>query len=195
MLLAVDLGEAVIQAIENGVDILKGGELDLSKMDIAGFTLIAQILATIVLILVIRFKFWKPITAILETRASKVTESIKQKEAAEIEAKNIKKEAEDYLLSAREDAKEIIQQAKDFGNEEKNRILTEARSQIESEKEKAQNEIERQVEESRMQMKKEIVDVAYTLADKMVTAQMDEEKNQTIIKEFLQDDSSLHDGK
>lgn len=190
MLLAVDLGEAVIQTIENGVDILNGGRLDLSKLDVAGFTLIAQILATIVLILVVRFKFWKPITTMLESRSLKVTESIKQKEKAEIDAQNIKKEAEDYLASVKEESKDIIQQAKDFGNEEKNRLISEARVQIESEKEKAKLELEHQIEESKQKMKKEIVDVAYVLADKMVNAQMNEEKNQAIIDEFLQNSQS-----
>lgn len=195
MLLAVDLGEIVIQTIENGIDILSGGRLDLSKLDVAGFTLIAQILATIVLILVVRFKFWKPITNILEQRSLKVTESIRQKEAAEEEAVNIKNEAETCLACAREDAKEIVQQAKNFGIEEKNRIITEAHEEIASEKEKAHNEIEREVEESRKQLKQEIVSVACTLADKMVSAQMDEEKNQKIIEEFLKNDSSENNGR
>lgn len=195
MLLAVNLGDIVIETIENGIDILSGGRLDLSKLDVAAFTLIAQILATIVLILVVRFKFWKPITTILEKRALAVTESIKQKEVAEQEAVSIKKEAESCLADAREESKEIIQQAKTFVIEEKNRIVAEAHEQIESEKEKAHNEIEREVEESRKQLKKEIVDVAYTLADKMVNAQMDEQKNHAIIEEFLKNDSSENSGR
>ncbi len=189
MLLAVDLGESVIQIIENGVDLLSGGRLDLSKLDVAAFTLIAQILATIILILIVRFKFWKPITAFLEARKEKVTESLKQKEEAEKEANLLKQEANKYLDDAKISAKEIITNATSFGEQEKDRIIKEAYEEIENKKLKEEADLKRQVEESRENLKKEIVDVAYVLADKMVGNQMNEEKNKTIIDEFLKDDS------
>lgn len=190
MLLAVDLGESVIQIIENGVDLLSGGRLDLSKLDVAAFTLIAQILATIILILIVRFKFWKPITAFLETRKEKVTESLKQKEEAEKEANILKEEANKYLNDAKINAKEIITDATSFGKQEKERIITEAYEEIENKKLKEEADLKRQIEESRENIKKEIVDVAYDLANKMVDQQMNEEKNKAIIDEFLKKDSS-----
>lgn len=190
MKLAVDLGENVIQIIENGIDLLNGGRLDLSKLDVAAFTLIAQILATIILILIVRFKFWKPITAFLESRKEKVTESIKQKEEAEIEANLLKEQANDYLDNAKTNAKEIITNATNFGEQEKKRIIDEAYEEIEEHKQKTEAELKRQVEESKENLKKEIVDVAYLLADKIVSSQMDEEKNKTIIQDFLNDESS-----
>lgn len=190
MKLAVDLGENVIQIIENGIDLLNGGRLDLSKLDVAAFTLIAQILATIILILIVRFKFWKPITVFLESRKEKATESIKQKEEAEIEANLLKEQANDYLDNAKTNAKEIITNATNFGEQEKKRIIDEAYEEIEEHKQKTEAELKRQVEESKENLKKEIVDVAYLLADKIVSSQMDEEKNKTIIQDFLNDESS-----
>lgn len=192
MLLAVDLGETVSQAIGNGVDILSGGKLDMSRMDIAGFTLIAQILATIVLFLIVRFKFWDKVTAILEKRKMAVTESLEKKKNAEIEAQKIQEEANNTISIAKQEAKNIIQEAKDMSNIEADNIKQSAFEEIEREKIKAQAEIERNVEEIQSNMKKEIVDVAYLLADKIVKEQMDENKNKEIINDFLNGEGTIH---
>lgn len=192
MFLAVELGEAVNQAIENGIDILSGGRLDLSKLDVAGFTLIAQILATIILLLVVRFKFWDKVTAILEKRKSLVTASLEEKKNAENEASRMREEANQTIENAKLEAKNIITQAKEISTVEATKIMENAKMEIEQEKVKANLELERNIDEIQNNMKTEIVEVAYLLADKMISGQMNEKKNQELIDEFLKNEGNIH---
>ena len=52
-------------------------------------TFILQLLATLVLFLVIRFKFWNVITAMIEKRETKIADSLKEKDEALKEATGV----------------------------------------------------------------------------------------------------------
>ena len=62
MFLALDLGETVNSAIENGIDLIENGSLNPNNIDVALLTLIAQLLATTVLFLVVRFNLLSEFT-------------------------------------------------------------------------------------------------------------------------------------
>ena len=192
MFLAVDLGSAVNSTIENGIDIIRNGGFAASQLDIAAMTLIAQLVATTVLLLVVRFKFWHIVTNIIETRRNKVAEQIEAGKNAEANIELAKAQANDEILNAKEEAKRIINQAKANSQKEKEKMIEEAKEKIEAEKNKAQLELEQNEKELRNNLKQEIIDVAYMLADKMVGEHIDEQKNKEIVDRFLNDDGNNH---
>ena len=79
------VAEAVKSAIENGIDILR----DAGGIDVMAATFIAQICATIVLILVVRFRFWNIVTNFIAKKSEAMNESLRKKEEALKEAKEI----------------------------------------------------------------------------------------------------------
>lgn len=72
-------------------------------------TFILQLLATLVLFLVIRFKFWNVITAMIEKRETKIADSLKEKDEALKELEIAKKEAEAVKLESKKTANLIIE--------------------------------------------------------------------------------------
>lgn len=191
MFLALDLGETVNSAIENGIDLIENGSLNPNNIDVALLTLIAQLLATTVLFLVVRFKFWHIVTNIIETRQNAVQEQLDKAEAAKVSVEQAQIVAKDEINNARVTANNIIQQARVVSEAERIKMLEEAKEQIEAEKAKALNEISQNEKELRKNIQQEIVDVAYMLADKMVNKQMDEKANQAVVDEFLNNDGNF----
>lgn len=191
MFLALDLGETVNSAIENGIDLIENGSLNPNNIDVALLTLIAQLLATTILFLVVRFKFWHIVTNIIETRQNAVQEQLDKAEAAKVSVEQAQIVAKDEINNARVTANNIIQQARVVSEAERVKMLEEAKEQIEAEKAKALNEISQNEKELRKNIQQEIVDVAYMLADKMVNKQMDEKANQAVVDEFLNNDGNF----
>ena len=187
MFLAVDLAGTVKSAIENGVILIENGDVNLDKLPIAVITLIAQLVATTVLFLVVRFKFWNVVTSFVEARKNAVQVELDKAENAKLEVEQATIESKELVQSARTTANNIIQQAKTLSEKEAEKILNDAHEQIESDKAKALREIDQKEIELRRNLQQEIVDVAYLLADKMVNKQMDEKQNQLIVDEFLSD--------
>ena len=193
MFLAVDLAGTVKSAIENGVILIENGEVDVDKLPIALITLIAQLVATTVLFLVVRFKFWNVVTSFIDARKNAVQAELDKAENAKIEVEQATIESKELVQSARTTANNIIQQAKTLSEKEAEKILNDAHNKIESDKEKALREIDQKEIELRRNIQQEIVDVAYLLADKMVNKQMDEKQNQLIVDEFLNSDGTIND--
>ena len=191
MFLALDLGETVNSAIENGIDLIESGSLNPDKIDVALLTLIAQLLATTVLFLIVRFKFWHIVTNIIESRQNAVQEELDKAEAAKVSVEQASILAKDEINNARETANNIIQQARIVSEAEKQKMIEEAKQQIEADKAKALNEIAQNEKELRKNIQQEIVDVAYLLADKMVSKQMDEQANKAVVDEFLNKDGNI----
>ena len=193
MFLAVDLAGTVKSAIENGVILIENGEVNVDKLPIALITLIAQLVATTVLFLVVRFKFWNVVTSFIDARKNAVQAELDKAENAKIEVEQATIESKELVQSARTTANNIIQQAKTLSEKEAEKILNDAHEQIESDKAKALREIDQKEIELRRNLQQEIVDVAYLLADKMVNKQMDEKQNQIIVDEFLNSDGNVND--
>ena len=193
MFLAVDLAGTVKSAIENGVILIENGEVNVDKLPIALITLIAQLVATTVLFLVVRFKFWNVVTSFIDARKNAVQAELDKAENAKIEVEQATIESKELVQNARTTANNIIQQSKTLSEKEAEKILNDAHDKIESDKAKALREIDQKEIELRRNLQQEIVDVAYLLADKMVNKQMDEKQNQLIVDEFLNSDGTIND--
>ena len=88
-----------------------------------------QIIATIILFLLVRFKLWKPITNMLEARKVKIDSELNEAQKANADAQALKKELEKQLADAQEEVKRIIKSAEMDGNARKEEIIDEAKAE------------------------------------------------------------------
>ena len=110
------------------------------------------------LFLVIRFKFWNVITAMIEKRETKIADSLKEKDEALKELEIAKKEAEAVKLESKKTANLIIEDAKKVSQIEADEILNEAKYQIQKEKESALDLIDKERKSMQENIKNEIVE-------------------------------------
>ena len=148
-------------------------------------TFILQLLATLVLFLVIRFKFWNVITAMIEKRETKIADSLKEKDEALKELEIAKKEAEFVKVESKKTANLIIEDAKKVSQIEADEILNEARYQIQREKENARDLIDKERKSMQENIKNEVVDIAFLMAEKIVEHEIDKKANQELINQTL----------
>lgn len=144
-----------------------------------------QLLATLVLFLIIRFKFWNVITGMMEKRKASVEETISAKDEALIELENAKKDAEELKGNSKKEAQMIIDEAKKSSVVEANAIIEEANQKIQDESARAREQIEKEHQEMQDGIKDEIVEVAYAIAEKMVGREINKENKQDIIDEAI----------
>jgi F-type H+-transporting ATPase subunit b len=147
-------------------------ELLLPSLGLFVFTL----LAFMIVFFILKKYAWKPILNTLNERESSIADSIASAEKVRAEMANMKSENEQLLNQAREERTIMLKEAKDTkdkmiaeaknaANDEANKIMAEARAQIQNEKMAALIDVKNQVgklviEVSEKVLRKELSDKA-----------------------------------
>ena len=156
-------------------------------------TIVTQLCATgVLLFFAVKF-LWTPGREMLAKRQelmqSRLTDAEKLKEAAAEEKAN----ADMELRAMQNRVKDMIENAKDEANTEKERILEEANRQAEAALERANATIEKQKEEMRRDLQKEIVDVALAASTKLMGRDELEEQDARALESFVKEISDESD--
>lgn len=136
------------------------------------YEMLLQLASTLVIFLIVRFLIWNKITAILDERKKAAMSAIKERDAAIGEAKKIREDADNTLQSAVNKSRQIIERAKAKGREENAKIIKNAESAAALKLANAQDDIAKMRRESEEQIKNEIVDVAYLMAEKIIAKEI-----------------------
>ena len=180
--------EAVRAAIMNGIDLIREG----AGVDVTAVTFITQICATIVLFLFVRFFMWDKVTNILNKRQELVMESLNKKEEAENRLAKINEESQHLLDDAKTSATQIKKEATSDALAQFDAILEKAKADSDSLINEAHQKIEAERDAMQDDIKQEIIDVAYLLAEKIMEANLDQAKNEELVKQFFEEQA---DGK
>ncbi len=143
-----------------------------------------QIGSTIVLFLVVKFFFWNHVTDYLDKRKQEMKEEYETAARAKEEATSLKMEAEEELKEIRLTAKSIYEEAKELGEEERTRIVKEAKEHADRLLTQAHKEIEQEWENAKSDMQNEILEVASLLAQKALKQELDEVTQQRLISQI-----------
>jgi len=144
--------------------------------------------ATFFILLIILKKFaWKPILEGLKKREDYIRKSLSdadriKEQLAQVEIAKIK-----ILDEARDKANSIIEQSRKTGNELAAQIEQKAKKNAEDIIANAHQEIQGEREGVRQALKKESVQTAVTLAEKILKENLDTEKNRHLINQAIKD--------
>jgi F-type H+-transporting ATPase subunit b len=167
---------AVAEAIQRLVDIALG--VDLVEM-------IIQIVATVILVIVVKLFFWNKVTAFLDQRREFINKEIEDATSKNEEANVLKTNVEETLSEAREEAKSIVDEAKKQGEEKKRSIVNDAKKDAETVKNNARRDIEQEVEVARNELRKEIVEIASLLSEKAIKNKLTKKVYDKLIDEAI----------
>lgn len=178
-MIIASISQNIKDIVNNGLEILeKGLGTTLESM-------LIQLVATIVLVLAVRYLFWDKITAILEERKKLIDEGLLAKDEAQQEAIRIQEENERLLQEARNQAQEIIESAKQRGYNEAEQIIQEARIKAENEQRRAKEAIELERIKVEDYISDQIIDTAFLLSQKIIEEELDQTKHQELINDFI----------
>lgn len=148
-------------------------------------TLIAQIIAFVLLIWFVNKVLWGPLTGMMAERQKRIADGLaasdKGKHELELaerrateKVQDAKNQAADMLAKAEKRASEIIEESKEQARTEGDRIISAARA-----------EIEQELNRSREQLRNEVAALAVAGAAKILDREVDAKAHQKLIQDLV----------
>ena len=147
--------------------------------------LFIQLAATILLFIAVRFLFWGPITKILETRREAIDKELEDAKVAKENAITVEEELRKSLDDAKEQINEMLDQAVKDANIKKEEIISSAQEEAKRRLENLEFELEQEKKNMESSIKKEIVDIAFAAAEKIVQKEIDQKKYLDVVDDIL----------
>lgn len=149
--------------------------------------LVFTVINLIIFYIGIRCFLIKPISNILEKRQNEIEQNENAAKAARQEALSMKKDYEESMSNASQDADKIMERARQEAKEEYARIVKTAEEDAVKKQNDAQQVIMREREKTIMEMKGQITELAMHAADKILLEKCNPAKDAEIYDQFLKD--------
>ena len=146
-----------------------------------------QLVSTIILFLAVRFFLWKPITKILEERRDAIDKELTEAQAAKENSIQIEQELLTEREKAKAEIKALISKAEHDANIQREAIINDAKAEAKRRLDNLENELIQEKANMEADIKKEIVDIAFEAAEKIVAKEIDREKYMDFINDFLEE--------
>ncbi len=146
-----------------------------------------QLASTIILFLAVRFFLWKPITKILEDRRDAIDKELKEAQEAKENSIQIEQELLVEREKAKAEIKALISKAEHDANVQREAIINDAKAEAKRRLDNLENELIQEKANMEADIKKEIVDIAFEAAEKIVAKEIDREKYLDFINDFLEE--------
>lgn len=158
------------------------------KAPLVGFswTLIFQIVNTLILFYFLRKFLFVPVTGMMESREKSIVDSLQDAERLSEEAENYKQKYYNMLQSAQDEGKEIIEKARKNADDKSDMILKEAKEETIKLKQKAEEDIRKERKKAVNEIKDEISTLAILAASKILENEVDEARSKTLVSKFIE---------
>ena len=153
------------------------------KVGLFVFTLLVFLIVAYIL----RKFAWGPITTALESRQTKIDESIKRAEVALAEARQISEDNERARREAETGVQRVLREAREAADALRVEEVERTRDQIREMQEAARAEIEREKQGALDELRTEVADLAIKAAEKLLSENLDSAKNRKLVENFIQD--------
>lgn len=141
-----------------------------------------SVITFLIVFVILRWKAWGPLMQALDDREAQIRDSLNKAEKITQEQEKSTQKNEAILTQAREEAKDIVIQAKEAGEKLKLKLeengrtkydefLSNATAQIETEKQKALNDV-----------KKMVIEIAISASEKVIKRNLNNEDNKKMIQ-------------
>ncbi len=170
--------DRVAQAIENLIE--QTGLTGLNPVE-----MVIQLIATLVLILVVKYFFWNKITAFIESRREIVEGELTEATEKNETAKKFKQEAMNKLDEAKQEAQQLVEDAKDRGEETRREIIREAKEEAEKIKRNAKKDMNKEIEMARNKLQNEAVEIAMFLTKKAINKEIKKATYDSLLDEAI----------
>lgn len=157
----------------------------MEKLGIESNLLIAQIVNFLIIVFVLNRLLYKPILKMLEDRKKKIRDGLEYTETMrkESEAMELKKKA--LIEKAQKEIQLMIDEAKITAKEEYKRIIEEAQKEADAIIMKGKRETEMQKIEMKRTIRDDAVDLAVSMAKRLLSGIITEDVQQALIKKHI----------
>ena len=143
---------------------------------------------TFLLLFYVLAKFaWKPLLGMLEERENLIKTSLNDAETARKELEKINLESEAIITKARTDAQSILSDGKAAAEKIKDDTVAKAKEEANKIKEEAKLQIKAEKDKAISDIKKEVVVLSISVAEKLINKNISEQDNSSLIEESLKE--------
>ena len=147
-------------------------------------TLIAQMLAFILLIWFVNKVMWKPMMGLMEARQKRIADGLAAAEKGKQEQADAEKRAAEMLEESKHKAADIIAQAQRRAKEIEEEAKDNAKSEAERIKSAAEAEIEREVNQAREHLRAQVASIAIAGAEKVLKQKIDAKAHDKLLSDL-----------
>jgi F-type H+-transporting ATPase subunit b len=155
------------------------------------YTLVAQIINFIILLIFLRLVVYKPIVNILEQRQQYIASNVAAAEEDRKQAEALRQQYLAEMQKAREEAQAIIQQATKAGEEKAQEIVEAAKAEAQRIKESALEEIAREKEKAVAELRDQVATLSILVAQKIINQTITPEIQHSLVQEFIKETGDL----
>ena len=143
-------------------------------------------IVTFLLLVFVLAKFaWKPLLKMLQDREDMVRSSLEDAEKAKSELERLNEESEAIMAKARSEAQSILADGKATAEKVKDDIIAKSKEQANKIREDAGNQIQVEKDKAISEIKKEVVNLTLSVAEKLIQKNLSDADNKSLIEESL----------
>lgn len=160
-----------------------GGPLDALGINV-GF-LLSQMLNFIIILFVLSFFVWGPMTNSLDQRSAKIAQGLEDAAKAAEARRNAEVEADKILAQARTEANQVIEEARGRGEDQAKAIQNEARTESDKIREEARANARGEIEAELAGLRGQVSTISIAVAQRLLGEALDAKKQQALIDDFF----------
>jgi len=143
------------------------------------------ILTFLLLVFVLAKFAWKPLLKMLQDREDMVRSSIEDAEKAKSELERLSEESKAIMAKARSEAQSILADGKAAAEKVKDDIIAKSKDHANKIREDAGNQIQVEKDKAISEIKKEVVNLTLSVAEKLIQKNLSDADNKSLIEESL----------
>ena len=143
------------------------------------------ILTFLLLVFVLAKFAWKPLLKMLQDREDMVRSSIEDAEKAKSELERLNEESEAIMAKARSEAQSILADGKAAAEKVKDDIIAKSKKHANKIREDAGDQIQVEKDKAISEIKKEVVNLTLSVAEKLIQKNLSDADNKSLIDESL----------
>lgn len=152
-----------------------------------------QLAATIIMYFMMRHFLYKPVKNYMTKRQAYIDQNISESETAKEEAKTLKENYENSIKNAKEEASEIVANARSFGEDIKAKSIKESKEEADRIYQNGVKSLELERQKVMSSLNSDIVDMAMLGAEKVLKEKSSESTDRKMVEDFVASLEATHD--
>ena len=154
-------------------------------------TLVAQLLIFLVMVAVLWRLAWGPLTSRLAARQARIKEGLEAAEQAKRDREKAEKEYRARLEEAAREARAMLEQATKMGETLRQELQQKAKEQADQIVAQARGEIDNERQKAVQELRTQVADLAVQVAERVIGENLDARKHQQLIEKTIAE-AELH---
>jgi F-type H+-transporting ATPase subunit b len=137
---------------------------------------------------------WKKLAQAMDERTKRIRSDLEKAEAARLDAERLLELYKEQLQQAREEARQIVEDAKRRADATRQELLQKAERDAQTVRDRAEQEIQAQLERAKAELRRELGALSVRLAERVIGNNLDNERQLRLVDQYIEELSASTNG-